>query len=1782
MSYFEQFKVILWKNFRLFKKRTHAFIVGGEIVITIMIVCTLAVRDEKEKRFNEVASTQLNDNIGNIYFNTRQGNADTLALVFPKDQSTISSQNFMDLFLNDTAISRAVNTSNIEKKINTRIFDSEQQLEDFNNQDRSGKIIAAIVFNDDYMDYSIRLKSNLVPNPKQPPLGNYGLSRQIDHKNNFYFVKLYHSALKGKSPDNYEDVFVPLQMAVDRVLIKLKTGGKANGYTANIGELSKPAIFYIPTEEENRKMSFEGYAPYIAFFFVGQIIHLGNRLMEEKESGTRQGLLSIGVHRTILWLTWMIIYLPMSLLIIFFAVVFDPSGNMKTVNFLLFGSSLIFYAITVYELTIIFTMIAKRNKTVVMVICFSVIALLKINEVVYNLKVDGHESIEKILAFLFSPIGISMSAAVITFESNRDGHISLSHPFESGYGIYLVFLFLDIFFYLGIILLLDYLSGISLKTIGIKKSHKASLKKNESGRELLYANDIQEDPVGSECYVQVKNIYKYFKFRRNITTERDNNDIKLGKIFAANKNISFNVYKGEIFAILGHNGAGKSTLIQNMIGMLRPDDGETYYSGLPISKNRKAVHQDLGICLQQNVIFKGLSVEDHFKLYSGIKGIESDIEEWLKDIDLVDKRDYDVQNMSGGQKRKLCIGLALIGNPKYVFLDEPTTGLDPLSRRKIWNLLLKKKKDRVIFITTHYMDEADIIADRKLILNKGSIRCLGSSIYLKSHFQMKYNLEIETQDPSSIDTLIKQYVPEAVYYNNKTKINSTTMTTPHSNNNNNINNNNNHNNNNDNIILINEGSSSDDENTITIQPNSISCHIWKLPIEASSKFSSLLKKLENEKGKSLNDFSLNTPHLEELFVQLERESEQKEEEEEEEEEEERRRIGGRIGRRRGEENSDQINLSKKGIELPRIDSIKRPNDYSIALRLARYRSKLYLRRKLYLLMAIILPFVVALISFPKLNLIFEYLDFFNNEKLPLSSEIYKNQKWNYDIKGSSLNDVLPSQIIINEFPKFTLSSSIDNNNNNNNNFNNSTNDNDGSFTFNSQKDMDNICFGISKEPYYISSFSGNPSNDGNYEFNIYFNSSIVHALPTTINSLTNAILASNNINETVRVNNHPLPYFDLTIIADGQYFGSLIIAVSVAFALSFYGSNIVHEKAFNLLKQLQLNGISNKSYWLSLLITDYLWFLVTCFLILLALIITKFSPLFYFNSLLIIGVFFAICSLSCIVFQYCASFLFKNENGAYIFYLLINIFPTFYFISKTKTTGMESDKDEIDIQTITFIVGIFFDIFFPSYCFIRVIKNLISIGVKHRAINYPIDFINLFSVRSQILPHFIGSTLSLVFYSLLLIRLTNKVFKPSRKNVCPITEKQKEIIEKDMQESDDDVLKEYERIKAEVEQLELENEKDNSKNENENENNKLIQNKSSRNLPIKLMNLTKEYSELNFSSSQEIRDAMERKTYKYGEYHMSDISGRRIVMTAFENITLGIEPCECFGILGPNGSGKSSLLNTASFTYKQTLGDIYYDNRNTLDRKGNEITLGYCPQEDTLWNELTLFEHIEMFLYIRGYSKRESKRLAKQFIQYCRLTPHKNKIPNELSGGTRRKLNILIALCCSSSKVMLDEPTAGMDPSTRRYVWDIIKATLQCNQSATIMTTHSMEEAELLCNRIGIMVNGKLKCIGSPEHLKMKFGNTYILDVHAEDANKFHEAIVIGKNLFGDSEYKREDKSLQRVKYEVMTNDTNNISRVFEIMESCRELKIYKDYSYSQTSLEQVFLNFAKLKENQE
>ncbi|MFV0484754.1 MAG: ABC transporter ATP-binding protein [Candidatus Saccharimonadales bacterium] len=187
--------------------------------------------------------------------------------------------------------------------------------------------------------------------------------------------------------------------------------------------------------------------------------------------------------------------------------------------------------------------------------------------------------------------------------------------------------------------------------------------------------------------------------------------------------ISFAVEKGEIFGILGPNGAGKSTTLE-MMETLRPiDDGSVTIDGLDVAKNPRKIKQIIGVQLQSSAFLQKLTLEDQLKLFAKIYGEKNiNIDKKLAEFDLVTKRKSFVESLSGGQKQRFSIAVALINTPKVLFLDEPTTGLDPQARRNLWELIKSiKKRGITIILTTHYMDEAELLCDRLAIMDGGKI-----------------------------------------------------------------------------------------------------------------------------------------------------------------------------------------------------------------------------------------------------------------------------------------------------------------------------------------------------------------------------------------------------------------------------------------------------------------------------------------------------------------------------------------------------------------------------------------------------------------------------------------------------------------------------------------------------------------------------------------------------------------------------------------------------------------------------------------------------------------------------------------------------------------------------------------------------------------------------------------------------------------------------------------------------------------------------------------------------
>lgn len=188
------------------------------------------------------------------------------------------------------------------------------------------------------------------------------------------------------------------------------------------------------------------------------------------------------------------------------------------------------------------------------------------------------------------------------------------------------------------------------------------------------------------------------------------------------KGISFTVKEGEVFGILGPNGAGKTTTLE-MIEALRPiDGGSVMLDGLDVQKRPSDVKKIIGIQLQSTAFFDKLTLKEQLRMFNSLYDSHSDPDVLLAEVQLTDKAKSYVENLSGGQRQRFSIAAALVNQPRVLFLDEPTTGLDPQARRNLWELIQQiKEKGITVVLTTHYMDEAELLCDRIAIMDNGEI-----------------------------------------------------------------------------------------------------------------------------------------------------------------------------------------------------------------------------------------------------------------------------------------------------------------------------------------------------------------------------------------------------------------------------------------------------------------------------------------------------------------------------------------------------------------------------------------------------------------------------------------------------------------------------------------------------------------------------------------------------------------------------------------------------------------------------------------------------------------------------------------------------------------------------------------------------------------------------------------------------------------------------------------------------------------------------------------------------
>lgn len=419
------------------------------------------------------------------------------------------------------------------------------------------------------------------------------------------------------------------------------------------------------------------------YFFVPCISSLLILLVIEKESKIKESLVIIGLKRSSFWISWAITYAIVILIsssIVICAIVHFQM--FLFVHWSVIYCSIIIYGLSCCCMSFIFSTFIKKSKTTNVVGVMMVVVFFAFYFLEMNVKKNA-DALYNFFLYTLSPVSFLSLISCLTNFDDQQLYIYFSDIFQEKHlRNYFGGLTFSLILYLIIAIYLDNVlpQGNNLHkkwhffiTDIFKRKKQNILDPKNDNMHHNNNNDnnpyIQEDPKDMKKAVEIKNIIKTFKVK--------------GEKIEILKNISFNGYYNEIFAILGHNGAGKTTLMNIMTGILTSTQGEVYYDDVPITDNETEICKQFGYCPQFDTFNNSLTVGEHIKLFSGIKNIEVDVDSVLQDIDLLNKKDNFPKELSGGQRKKLCITLALLGSPKYVFLDEPTTGLDPYSRKNI-------------------------------------------------------------------------------------------------------------------------------------------------------------------------------------------------------------------------------------------------------------------------------------------------------------------------------------------------------------------------------------------------------------------------------------------------------------------------------------------------------------------------------------------------------------------------------------------------------------------------------------------------------------------------------------------------------------------------------------------------------------------------------------------------------------------------------------------------------------------------------------------------------------------------------------------------------------------------------------------------------------------------------------------------------------------------------------------------------------------------------------------
>ncbi|CAK9263325.1 unnamed protein product, partial [Sphagnum jensenii] len=605
----------------------------------------------------------------------------------------------------------------------------------------------------------------------------------------------------GRFSDPNFDYQIPLQVAAEREIARTVLGDSSLLWSPSFTEFAHPAISTDST------VGTVGPAFLLAAAMFGFVIQISN-LVLEKEMRLRQMMTTMGLMDSAYWLTWLlwevVLVFVSSLLVVCFGMLFQFEfflhNNFGVLFFLffMFSFNMISFAF------MLSTFISKSSSATTVGFFFFIIGWLTELVTVFGFPYSHTFAVYlRALWSLFPPnlLAIGLNYLGDATSTAQDPGISWSNRGKCSYrnedcvltmnGIYL---WLLATFFLWFVLAI-YFDNVLPDVNGVRKSWfyflsisywtgKGTKQKEGGGcsscvssvpplpenegtldpdvaaeedlvKEQMAAND--KDPTVA---VRVQGLVKtYPGMRKRVGCCQ----WKKVSPYHAVKGSWFNIEKDKLFCLLGPNGAGKTTTINCLTGIIptTAGDGLVYGDSIRSTAGIANIRKNMGVCPQFDVLWESLSAREHLHVFGSLKGLSgADIgrgtEELLSQVKLVEAANVRAGSYSGGMKRRLSVAIALIGDPKVVYLDEPTTGMDPVTRRHVWDIIEASKKGRAIVLTTHSMEEADILGDRVAIMARGKLRCIGTPIRLKTRFGAGYVVNVSvrsgnsTRDPAQL------------------------------------------------------------------------------------------------------------------------------------------------------------------------------------------------------------------------------------------------------------------------------------------------------------------------------------------------------------------------------------------------------------------------------------------------------------------------------------------------------------------------------------------------------------------------------------------------------------------------------------------------------------------------------------------------------------------------------------------------------------------------------------------------------------------------------------------------------------------------------------------------------------------------------------------------------------------------------------------------------------------------------------------------------------------------